>query len=120
MNLYPKRLSLVLALTVLATLATSGPTAQAANKPTAKAAPTVAAKLYVCSMCDFATDKPGKCPKCGMNLEEVNKADVSYVCDMCKVTSDKPGKCPKCGMELKMKVATPKAPAPKASQPQKG
>src|SRR5512135_3533335 len=68
-------------------------------------------KLYVCTMCDYASDKPGKCPECGMNLKEVNKADVSYVCTMCNVKSDKPGKCPKCGMTLKMKVAEPAAPA---------
>ncbi len=90
MNLYPKRFALVLALTVLAAFATLGVAAQATNKPAAKAAPAAAQKLYVCTMCDYASDKPGKCPKCGMNLEEVNKADVSYRCPMtprCLTTS---------------------------------
>ncbi len=30
-----------------------------------------ATKHYVCSMCpDVCSDKPGKCPKCGMELQE--------------------------------------------------
>lgn len=28
------------------------------------------AKVYVCPMGDYQGDKPGKCPKCGMNLVE--------------------------------------------------
>ncbi|MDD5210186.1 MAG: heavy metal-binding domain-containing protein [Elusimicrobiales bacterium] len=28
------------------------------------------AKIYVCPMGDYQGDKPGKCPKCGMNLLE--------------------------------------------------
>lgn len=28
------------------------------------------AKIYVCPMGDYQGDKPGKCPKCGMNLVE--------------------------------------------------
>ncbi len=71
------------------------------------------AKLYICTMCEYAADKPGKCPECGMNLKEVDRAAVSYVCTMCSVTSDKPGKCPKCGMTMKMKVAEPAAPKTK-------
>lgn len=27
-------------------------------------------KMYVCLMDGYASDKPGKCPQCGMNLEE--------------------------------------------------
>lgn len=73
---------------------------------------------YVCPMgAEFISDKPGSCPKCGMDLvKEVKtvavekpKGDTSkakvqtagYVCPMHpEVTSDKPGKCPKCGMNL--------------------
>lgn len=62
--------------------------------------------FYYCSMkkCDFKSDKPGKCPKCGMELKKHEPKTV-YVCPMkqCKVESDKPGKCPKCGMKLKEK-----------------
>jgi rubrerythrin len=25
---------------------------------------------YVCKMCNYSQDKPGKCPKCGMELEK--------------------------------------------------
>ena len=46
---------------------------------------------------DVVSDKPGKCPKCGMELTTVK----TYTCTMDPdVLSDKPGKCPKCGMEL--------------------
>ena len=30
----------------------------------------VQARLYACPMGDYQGDKPGKCPKCGMNLKE--------------------------------------------------
>ena len=58
---------------------------------------TIQAK-YTCSMdTDVISNKPGKCPKCGMELTEVK----TYGCSMHpEVVSDKPGKCPKCSMEL--------------------
>lgn len=63
--------------------------------------------FYYCSMkqCDYRTDKPGKCPKCGMELKKHEPKTV-YVCPMkqCNVQADEPGKCPKCGMELKKKA----------------
>ena len=84
-----------------------------------KAAPKVE-KAYVCSMCDFAGDKPGKCPKCGMALKEVNKSDVYYSCacktkdgkpaKCCTMKSDKPGKCT-CGVDMKMHVKGNEKPA---------
>ncbi|MEJ0081517.1 MAG: heavy metal-binding domain-containing protein [Puia sp.] len=57
---------------------------------------------------EIITDKPGKCPKCGMTLVK-KKVDKIYTCPMHPdVISDKPGKCPKCGMELvEKKSATP-------------
>ncbi len=62
--------------------------------------------VYTCSMHpEVIQDKPGKCPKCGMNLiaREVKK-DV-YTCSMHpEVVQGKPGKCPKCGMNLVKKV----------------
>lgn len=72
--------------------------------------------VYTCPMnCipDYTSDNPGRCPKCGMNLEakkqETKKQffeETRYVCSCtgtcCKdVKSDKPGKCPKCGKSLK-------------------
>ena len=92
----------------LATLVALPVIAQATTSPKTQQKSQVQ-KLYVCTMCDYASNKPGKCATCGMNLQEVNKADVSYTCDMCGVKSDNPGKCPKCGMTMKMKVAEPKA-----------
>jgi transcription initiation factor IIE alpha subunit len=64
--------------------------------------------MYTCSMHpEVRSDKPGKCPKCGMDLVIAKKekskpmAMKMYSCSMHpEVTSDKPGKCPKCGMDL--------------------
>jgi Cu+-exporting ATPase len=63
-------------------------------------------KTYTCPMHPAVlSDKPGKCPECGMGLVE----KIVYVCPMHpEVVSDKPGKCPKCGMMLKIKADTPK------------
>ena len=60
---------------------------------------------YTCPMpehADVIMDKPGKCPKCGMDLVAKNQEpEVKYTCPMHPdVISDKPGKCPKCGMNL--------------------
>ena len=67
----------------------------------------VAADVYVCPMHkDVTSDKPGKCPKCKMNLIKKKTAKpapmkATYTCPMHPdVKSDKPGKCPKCKMAL--------------------
>ena len=66
-------------------------------------------KTYFCPMkCegDKTYGKAGKCPQCGMNLKEKEKATVVYSCPMkCEgdKTYDKAGQCPKCGMDLKEK-----------------
>lgn len=81
--------------------------------------------VYSCPMHpQVQSDKPGKCPKCGMNLKKVKvptaylnknkketkvdkKADeksILYACPMHpEVQSSKEGKCPKCGMNLEKK-----------------
>ena len=66
---------------------------------------------YSCPMHPEVTSgKPGKCPKCGMELtkSKTGKSEREekkiYSCPMHpEVTSDKPGKCSKCGMDLKEK-----------------
>jgi Cu+-exporting ATPase len=57
-----------------------------------------AAVVYTCPMHpEVESDKPGKCPKCGMTLV----IRTQYTCPMHpEVVSNKPGKCPKCGMTL--------------------
>lgn len=65
---------------------------------------------YTCPMHpEVISNKPGECPKCGMDLVKMEpaKADTTalqkteYVCPMHPdVISDKPGECPKCGMDL--------------------
>jgi CopA family copper-resistance protein len=82
---------------------------------------------YTCPMHpEIHSPKPGKCPKCGMNLikekmkakpkaikevkpkenskasiDSEKKNEVKYTCPMHpEVISDKPGNCPKCGMKL--------------------
>jgi len=56
---------------------------------------------YTCPMHpEVISDKPGQCPKCGMDLV-IKVAKVEFTCPMHpEVISDKPGKCPKCGMDL--------------------
>lgn len=59
---------------------------------------TVQPAKYTCPMHpEVTSDKPGKCPKCGMDLVKAKM----YSCPMHpEVVSNKPGKCPKCGMDL--------------------
>jgi len=59
---------------------------------------------------NFISDKPGKCPKCGMDLtlsaKEQFKRDVAkiYTCPVhADVLSTRSGKCPKCGKNLSLK-----------------
>ena len=79
--------------------------------------------MYTCPMhADVKSDKPGACPKCGMDLKmmdmKMNHSNMemkhdsmhmnqsqsakTYVCPMHPAqVSNKPGKCPSCGMALK-------------------
>lgn len=65
---------------------------------------------YVCPMCEgVESDKPGNCPKCGMDLELTHpvssKRKVIYTCPMHpEIEQEGPGVCPKCGMDLEPKV----------------
>lgn len=54
---------------------------------------------------EVVMNKPGKCPKCGMDLVAMkmkkDMAAMKYTCSMHpEVVSNKPGKCPKCNMTL--------------------
>lgn len=61
---------------------------------------------YTCPMHpEVTSDKPGKCPKCGMFLEAKGAEKTIYTCPMHpEVAADKAGKCPKCGMNLEKKT----------------
>ena len=100
-----KKIYLVNILTIIAILisCTDNKDSQAAHQLTTKK------ETYTCPMPEDSvfSDKPGKCPKCGMQLM-LMEADShqhnpeAYTCPMPEdsVFSDKPGKCPKCGMDL--------------------
>ncbi len=68
--------------------------------------------MYTCPMHpDMVIGKPGKCPKCGMDMTKMKKDKMemsdmkTYACPMhSDVTSDKPGKCSKCNMDMKEKA----------------
>jgi len=107
-------------------LATGCGQKKAAAPSVTETAPTPAGDtaVYTCPMHpEIKTAKPGKCPKCGMNLEKKAKTSaapvqaekartsaapvqaekVAYICP-CKgcgdLRWDKPGTCEKCGMKL--------------------
>lgn len=69
----------------------------------------VAKDMYTCPMPEDSvfSDKPGKCPKCGMDLVKMENTEhdthtaVEYTCPMHpEIIRDKPGACPICGMDL--------------------
>lgn len=64
-----------------------------------------AKSVYSCPMHpEVVRDAPGKCPKCGMNLEKKELVKEEYTCPMHpEVIRDKTGKCPKCGCTLEKK-----------------
>lgn len=87
-------------------------------------------KVYMCTHCDMAAMKAGKCSMCKMDMKKTSaivtdhcdhcKMDVNakggmcpmckgkttkmatvYTCDHCHTSSTKSGKCSKCKMEMK-------------------
>lgn len=88
-----KKISMALMLGMMAFAATSYAddmamgqnTASQADQPMADASANTA-KVYVCSMDMFASEKPGNCPLCGMKLEEkeMTAADVQKAIDAAK------------------------------------
>lgn len=66
-------------------------------------------KYYCPMLCegDKQYDKPGDCPKCGMDLEKEESSKTIYTCPMHpEIEQDHPGSCPKCGMDLEPKKAS--------------
>ena len=68
------------------------------------------AVYYTCPMHpDIESDKPGKCPTCGMDLNLSSKEQMklktakTYACPIhVDMTSSKPGKCPACGKKMSL------------------
>jgi transcription initiation factor IIE alpha subunit len=66
--------------------------------------------IYTCPKhSDVVSNEPGKCPKCGMDLNLSTKEEMkmevtkAYSCPIHKdVTSHNPGKCPQCGRKLNL------------------
>lgn len=75
-----------------------------------------ATDMYTCPMPEDSVfnDKPGKCPKCGMDFIKMEQGDdehekAVYTCPMHpEVIKDKPGTCPICGMDLVKKETSSK------------
>ena len=73
--------------------------------------PEAVTEMYTCPMPEDSvfSNKPGKCPKCGMDLvkmgtNEHEHAGDEYTCTMHpQVLRDSPGACPECGMDLVIK-----------------
>ncbi|MBV9298961.1 MAG: copper-translocating P-type ATPase [Verrucomicrobia bacterium] len=67
--------------------------------------------MFICPMHpEVLSDRPGNCPKCGMNLEpmmpKLSETKIIYTCPMHpEIEQDHPGDCPKCGMPLESKTA---------------
>jgi len=83
-----------------------------AQEKAGKSDTTTRISLYNCPMHPgVTTDKPGKCPYCGMDLnlskKELLKTQVTkaYTCPVhVDVVSDKAGKCPRCGTQLNLSL----------------
>ena len=97
---------ILLAITIFITSAALFGQEKAGKKDTGKH---VTLYSYACSMHpNFISDKPGKCPQCGMDLTHLSskeqmkrKVTKTYTCPIdADVVSTQPGKCPRCGKDL--------------------
>ena len=63
--------------------------------------------VYACPMHPEVTgEESDRCPKCGMKLLAVRRADELRLPDAPEVVSDTPDRCPKCGMKLHRRPAS--------------
>jgi hypothetical protein len=94
----------IILMTVLAIAIVAGITATVSAQDSTTKTDVVKVE-FTCPMHpEVLSDKPGQCPKCGMDLVKKEPVKVEYTCPMHpEVISDKPGKCPKCGMDLVIK-----------------
>ena len=92
----------------IAVCTTFGTFAQKAKSSSTTKSPATVQVSYTCPMHpEVMSDKPGKCPKCNMDLslskKEQLKMEVTnnYTCPMhTEVVSDHTGTCPKCGTQF--------------------
>src|SRR5262245_26102874 len=88
---------------VLATAFAITPIAARQSAQKSTAADKLPPLSYVCPMAgdeDVIEDKPGRCRKCGMELEPI-RLDSVWTCPLhAAVTREKPGKCPLDGRDL--------------------
>jgi hypothetical protein len=72
---------------------------------------------YVCTMDGAISDKPGKCPKCGMGMVPKEVEKITYTCPMHPdEVSLIEGGCSKCGMKMVKTIEQKHNPAVKGSQ----
>jgi P-type Cu+ transporter len=89
----------------------------AAAQPGRTAGPT----KYICPMDpEVSLDRPGACPKCGMDLEPAVPAQATrteYTCPMHpEIVRNEPGSCPICGMALEPRTVTVEEKNPELAQ----
>src|SRR5262245_20668914 len=94
------RAALLNGLAVLALAVAPVVAQQSARTPAASKLPPVS---YICVMAgdeDVIEDKPGKCPKCGMELEGIRLESVWTCLTNTAIVREQPGKCPTDGRDL--------------------
>ena len=82
------------------TTSNAAPAPKAKKAKKAKAVKKKAKDAYVCPMCHTKSDKPGKCPDCGMDMVKESSlkskaaGEKMYACNKCGLEANKPGECP--------------------------
>ena len=107
-----KMFALVSAGLILTLIACNGQKETTSKKQDTIAQESITEKIhyYTCPMeahKNIVSEKPGKCPECGMNLvavvETQSESAEFYACPMPEHSQhrfEKPGNCPECNMQL--------------------